>query len=158
MRFICANIKAISAWKTILCSHRFNCIRGLWFKSAISSKRNYGDFPFNNRTPFDDFTVVQIIAEGSFLDPGEWNINVGASGTGFIIDPSGIAVTNNHVVAGSATLKVWLAGDSNPRTARVLGVAECSDLAVIEIDGDNFPFLDWYPGDIKVGMDVYTAG
>src|SRR5512145_1898906 len=30
--------------------------------------------------------VVQIIAEGSFLDPGQWNINVGASGTGFIID------------------------------------------------------------------------
>jgi S1-C subfamily serine protease len=40
----------------------------------------------------------------------------------------------------------------------VLGVAECSDLAVIEIDGDDFPYLDWYEGDIKVGMDVYTAG
>ncbi len=103
--------------------------------------------------------VVYIEAQGSYRDPSAgWQVNVGGSGTGFLIDPSGIAVTNNHVVAGSATLKVWLAGDSNPRTARVLGVAECSDLAVIEIDGDNFPFLDWYSGDIKVGMDVYTAG
>ncbi len=103
--------------------------------------------------------VVYIEAQGSYRDPAEgWQVNVGGSGTGFLIDPSGIAVTNNHVVAGSATLKVWLAGDSEPRTARVLGVAECSDLAVIEIDGDDFPYLDWYQGDIKVGMDVYTAG
>ncbi|HSQ27790.1 MAG TPA: trypsin-like peptidase domain-containing protein [Anaerolineales bacterium] len=103
--------------------------------------------------------VIYIEAQGSYRDPSEgWQVNVGGSGTGFLIDPSGIAVTNNHVVAGSATLKVWLAGDTEPRTARVLGVAECSDLAVIEIDGDNFPYLDWYQDDIKVGMDVYTAG
>ena len=103
--------------------------------------------------------VVYIEAQGSYREPAEgWQVNAGGSGTGFLIDPSGIAVTNNHVVAGSATLKVWLSDDLNPRTARVIGVAECSDLAVIEIDGEDFPYLDWYQGDIKVGMDVYTAG
>lgn len=103
--------------------------------------------------------VVYIQAEGSLRDPAEgWQVNVGGTGTGFIVDPSGLAITNNHVVTGAATLKVWLAGEDQPRFARVLGASECSDLAVIKIDGNDFPYLEWYQGDIKVGMDVYTAG
>lgn len=103
--------------------------------------------------------VVYIEAQGSYRDPSEgWQVNVGGSGTGFIIDPSGIAVTNNHVVAGSSTLKVWLSWETVPRMAKVLGVAECSDLAVIQIEGVDFPYLEWYQGDIKVGKDVFTAG
>ncbi len=103
--------------------------------------------------------VVQIIAEGSFLDPGQWNINVGASGSGFIIDPSGIAVTNNHVVTGAAFFKVYVGGDKTKAyDAKVLGVSECNDLAIIDIEGDGFPYLDWYTGDVKVGLDVYAAG
>ena len=104
--------------------------------------------------------VIQIEAEGTFVDPQEgWNINVGKRGTGFIIDPSGLAVTNNHVVTGSALLRVWVGGDQTKTyNARVVGVSECSDLAVIDIEGDGFPYLDWQSGDIKVGNDVYAAG
>ncbi len=103
--------------------------------------------------------VVQIVAEGTFIDP-EFGLQVNAagSGSGFIIDPSGIAVTNNHVVTGAALLKVYVAGEQNPRNARVLGVSECSDLAVIDIDGEGFPFLDWFEGGIDVGLQVYAAG
>ncbi len=104
--------------------------------------------------------VIQIEVEGTFVDPTEgWNINVGIRGSGFIIDPSGIAVTNNHVVTGAALIRVWVGGDqSKTYNAKVIGVSECSDLAVIKIDGDNFSYLDWYSGDIKVGMQVYAAG
>jgi serine protease Do len=103
--------------------------------------------------------VVQIEADGTFVDPEVgWQVNVGKMGTGFIIDPSGIAVTNNHVVTGAALLKVWVGGESKPHNARILGVSECSDLAVIKIDGDNFPFLDWYSSPIKVGLKVFAAG
>ena len=103
--------------------------------------------------------VIQIEAQGTFVDP-EWGEYSGAGrGTGFIIDSSGIAVTNNHVVTGAALLKVWIGGDtSQSYNARVLGVSECSDLAVIDIDGEGFPYLDWYEGDIQVGLEVYTAG
>lgn len=103
--------------------------------------------------------VIQIEAQGTFVDP-EWGQISGAGrGSGFIIDPSGIAVTNNHVVTGAALLKVWIGGDtSQTYNARVLGVSECSDLAVIDIDGDGFPYLDWYPGSPQVGLEVYTAG
>ena len=103
--------------------------------------------------------VIRIQAQGSFVDP-EFGLalNTAGQGTGFIIDESGIAVTNNHVVTGAALLEVWIEGEDRPRNARVLGVSECADLAVIDIDGEGFPALDWYGGDIKVGLDVYSAG
>ena len=103
--------------------------------------------------------VVQIVAQGSFVDP-EFGLmlNAAGSGSGFIIDPSGIAVTNNHVVTGAAFLEVYIEGEDRPRNARVLGVSECSDLAVIDIDGEGFPYLEWYGDPINVGLDIYTAG
>ncbi|MEN6393150.1 MAG: S1C family serine protease [Anaerolineaceae bacterium] len=103
--------------------------------------------------------VIQIEGQGTFADP-EFGEYLGAGrGSGFIIDPSGLAVTNNHVVAGSGLLKVWVGGDTSKEyNAKVLGVSECSDLAVIDIEGDGFPFLNWYEGNIDVGMDMYLAG
>jgi serine protease Do len=103
--------------------------------------------------------VIQIEAEGTFVDPEfGWEVNAGKRGSGFIIDPSGIAVTNNHVVTGAAILRVWVEGEDKPRNARILGVSECSDLAVIDIEGDGYAYLEWYTGDIKVGLDIYAAG
>jgi serine protease Do len=68
-------------------------------------------------------------------------------------------VTNNHVVTGAALLKVWVGGDTNKvYNARVLGVSECSDLAIIDIEGDGFPYLPWYEGTADVGLHVYAAG
>ncbi len=103
--------------------------------------------------------VVRIVAQGSFVDPVEGNVyNTSGSGSGFIIDPSGIAVTNNHVVTGAAFLQVFIEGEDEPRNAKILGVSECSDLAIIDIDGSGFPYLDWFDGDIVAGIDVYAAG
>lgn len=104
--------------------------------------------------------VIQIEAEGTFLDPEiGWNVNVGKRGSGVIIDPSGLAVTNNHVVTGGAILRVWIGGDTTKTyNARVLGVSECSDLAVIDIDGDGFPYVEWYEADLSVGTKVFAAG
>ena len=103
--------------------------------------------------------VVQIEAQGTFIDPEVGlQVNLAGRGSGFIIDPSGLAVTNNHVVTGAALLKVWVGGESEPRNARVLGVSECSDLAVIDIEGEGYPFLGWYEGPIEVGLEVHSAG
>ncbi|HQM66077.1 MAG TPA: S1C family serine protease, partial [Anaerolineaceae bacterium] len=52
----------------------------------------------------------------------------------------------------------WVAGEEKPRNARILGVSECWDLAVIDVEGEGYSYLDWYTGEIKPGMDVYTAG
>ena len=103
--------------------------------------------------------TVRIVASGSFVTPEDFStVSVAGQGSGFIIDPEGIAVTNNHVVTGAAFLQVYVEGEDSPRNAKVLGVSECSDLAVIDIDGDGFPYLTWHEGDLNVGLDVYGAG
>jgi serine protease Do len=104
--------------------------------------------------------VIQIEADGSFVNPDfSVSYNDAGFGSGFIIDPTGLAVTNNHVVTGAALLKVWIGGETGTTyNAKVVGVSECSDLALIDIEGDNFPYLDWHEGPINVGLEVYAAG
>ncbi len=110
---------------------------------------------------FDDAieAVLQIEAVGAFRDPDQGEQVETGRGSGFVIDPSGIAVTNNHVVTGAASLKVWLGPDREEHAARVLGASECADLAVIEIDDVSaVPYLDWYDGEVRPGLDIYVAG
>jgi serine protease Do len=104
--------------------------------------------------------TIQIEAEGTFIDPQfGYMANAAGRGSGFIIDPSGIAITNNHVVTGAAKLTVWVGGDTTREyNAKILGVSECSDLAVIDIEGDGFPYLSWHDGTANVGLEVYAAG
>jgi S1-C subfamily serine protease len=102
--------------------------------------------------------VVRIVAAGSFVEPSIGaQIQIGG-GSGFIIDSSGIAVTNNHVVPSAGLLKVYIEGDDEPHDARLLGVSECSDLAVLQIEGEDFSTLPWYEGDVGVGVKVLAAG
>jgi serine protease Do len=104
--------------------------------------------------------VIQIISQGTFRDPELGLSNGSGAGSGFIISPDGLAVTNNHVVAGAATLKVYIGGDTTKSyNASIVGVSECSDLALIDIrESDPLPYLDWYQGNVTPGIDVYAAG
>lgn len=103
--------------------------------------------------------VIQIEAQGTFLDP-EFGLQVNSAGrgSGFIISPDGLAVTNNHVVTGAALVKVYMNGKSEPKNARVIAYSECNDLALIDIDGDGYPYLNWYDGEVSTGMEIYLAG
>jgi len=102
--------------------------------------------------------TVRIYGQGTFVEPDFGVYEMGGTGSGFIIDDSGIVVTNNHVVAGSGLIQVYVPGEEKPRNAKVLGVSECSDLAVIDLEGDGYPTLSWYEGDVAPGLDVYAAG
>ena len=103
--------------------------------------------------------TVQIEAQGSFMDPEfGMQLNTAGRGSGFIIDPSGIAVTNNHVVTGAAFLQVFVQGQDEPLNAKILGVSECNDLAVIDIEGDGFPFLEWSDATPRLGTEIYALG
>ncbi len=104
--------------------------------------------------------VVQIIAQGTFRDPEIGFADGSGAGSGFIISPDGLAVTNNHVVAGAATLEVYIGGElDDSYNATILGTSECNDLALIKINADeDLPYLQWYDGEITPGLDVYAAG
>jgi serine protease Do len=104
-------------------------------------------------------SVVKITAEGTFIDPevGEQRNSAGV-GSGVIISEDGLVVTNNHVVTGAALLRVYVPGESKPVNAKVLGVTECSDLAVIQLEGDGYAALDYRTDDVNAGLEVYAAG
>ena len=63
-----------------------------------------------------------------------------ASGSGFFISSDGYIVTNNHVIADADTITVKL-NDKRELKARVVGRDEGTDLAVIKVDGKDFPFV-----------------
>ena len=84
---------------------------------------------------------------------------VAGAGSGFIIDPSGIIVTNNHVVDHADKIVVSLT-DGRQLPATVLGRDELTDIAVIKVHtNDPLPSVPW--GDSRkteVGDWIMAAG
>ncbi len=82
-----------------------------------------------------------------------------ALGSGFIIDSSGIIVTNNHVVENASKLDVTLK-DGREFEATLLGVDPKTDLAVLKIDaGKPLPSVQWGDSDkLRVGDPVFAVG
>lgn len=81
------------------------------------------------------------------------------AGSGFIIDPSGVIVTNNHVV-GHATQIVVSFVDGHETPARVLGSDELTDISVIKVNAPT-PLPAVAFGDstkVEVGDWILAAG
>jgi len=79
-------------------------------------------------------------------------------GSGVIISPDGYIVTNNHVVDGAVNVKVMMQ-DRRVLDAKVVGTDKLTDLAVVKIEGQNLPYLQW--GDsttLKPGQSVLAFG
>ena len=85
------------------------------------------------------------------------------SGSGVIISPSGYILTNNHVVENAIELEVSLPGISETFEAEVIGTDPLTDLAVIQIEGDDFPTVAFgnasalRPGNLVVAMGYPLA-
>jgi serine protease Do len=82
-----------------------------------------------------------------------------ALGSGFIIDPAGYIVTNNHVVGKSDKITVILQ-DNSRHPAKIIGRDEKTDLALLKIDtAEKLPFVSWGDSDqAKVGDWVVAVG
>jgi serine protease Do len=63
-------------------------------------------------------------------------------GSGVIMSPDGYIVTNNHVVEGAVDIRVTMS-DRRVLPAKLIGADPLTDLAVIKIDGSNFPNVPW---------------
>ncbi len=79
-------------------------------------------------------------------------------GSGFIVSPDGVILTNAHVVDGAKDVTVRLI-DRREFKAKVLGVDKHSDLAVIKIDASNLPTVKLGNSSaVKVGQWVIAIG
>jgi serine protease Do len=84
---------------------------------------------------------------------------VQGAGSGFIIDPAGYIVTNNHVVQGADRIVVSLP-DGTHLEARVVGVDDLTDVALIKVDAPHpLPAVSFGSShDVQVGDWVLAAG
>lgn len=79
-------------------------------------------------------------------------------GSGFIVSPDGIILTNAHVVDGADEVVVKLT-DKREFKAKVLGMDKASDVAVLRIDAKDLPVVtNGKAGDVRVGEWVLAIG
>ena len=98
------------------------------------------------RSPFDFF----FVPEGARVVQG--------SGTGFVIRPSGIIVTNQHVVANAERVVVTLP-DGSDLPATVMGEDPLTDIAVLKVARDNLPTVALGRStDLMIGEWVVALG
>jgi S1-C subfamily serine protease len=81
----------------------------------------------------------------------------GDRGAGFVLRPGGIVVTAAHVVAGVGEIGVRLA-DGGEVAARVIGVDELSDVAVLRVPADPPPIAVAPAGTLRRGAAVAAIG
>ena len=118
-------------------------------RMVASRQSGFGDDPFFRRFFGQD---------GTFGRPREQVQN--SLGSGVIVDPKGIIVTNNHVIRGGTDIKVVLA-DKREFEAKVLLTDERTDLAVLQIDvgEEDLPALPFGDSDsLEVGDLVLAIG
>jgi len=106
-------------------------------------------------------TLDEVFREffGDKSAPGAPGTRVASLGSGFIIDPSGLIVTNHHVIANAQQVKVTLS-DETTLQAQVVGRDPITDLALLKIEPKNpLPAATWGDsGTAKVGDWVLTIG
>jgi serine protease Do len=79
-------------------------------------------------------------------------------GSGFVVDPNGYIVTNNHVVQNATDIQVTFS-DGKKYKAKLIGRDEPTDIALIKVDGAKFPsvvFAD--DSKVRVGDWVLAVG
>ena len=94
------------------------------------------------RDPFDDF-YTQFFGYNR-VRPREIRQTLQSLGSGFIIDPAGYIITNQHVVERAADLKIQVtANDGKTYDAHYIAGDDKTDLAFIKIDAKvDFPFIN----------------
>ena len=79
-------------------------------------------------------------------------------GSGVVISPNGLVVTNNHVI-GEGVAEVTVSIDRREMPAKIVGVDPSTDLALLKVDATDLPVIPW--GDsskLKVAEWVMAVG
>lgn len=81
------------------------------------------------------------------------------NGSGFFVSGDGLIVTNKHVVADEQAEYTVILGDGTEHSATVLARDPSNDIAVIKIEGKDFPALSLGDSDaIRVGETIIAIG
>lgn len=104
-----------------------------------------------------DHMAASVVTISADIDN---SLGMGQSvGTGVIISSDGEILTNAHVVSEATQIRVRLAGETEPREARLLAADAGNDLALLRMSGGDFDaatFAD--PQSVRLGDQVVAIG
>lgn len=129
-------------------------------KKDVSKLRNYGSpfgmMPFFFGNPFDGGQGGSSDASGGQATPEKQTVG---SGTGFFVSSDGLIVTNKHVVSDEAAEYSVLLPGGKEYPAKVLARSPTQDIAVLKVEGSDFPTLAFGNSSaLKVGQTVIAIG
>ncbi len=123
-------------------------------KRGIPPDLNIPDLP--EGSPFGDFFERFFGEHGG--KGGEEFFNSRSLGSGFIISDDGYVITNHHVVKDADEIIVKLS-DRRQLVAEMVGSDPRSDIALLKLEGENFPSVKLGDSDaVKVGQWVLAIG
>ena len=117
-------------------------------------KKNHPKSPQNPEAPFGELFKHFFGEEGEEIE----RFDTQSLGSGFIISSDGYILTNNHVIKDAEEIIVKLV-DRRQLTAKIVGVDERSDIALLKVDALDLPVLKIGSSDkLKVGSWVLAIG
>ena len=100
--------------------------------------------------PFEEFfrRFGGQVPQGQNDESNPQTREAGSLGSGFIISADGYVVTNNHLIqgangTGTVDSVTVILQDRKEYPARIIGRDSASDLALLKIEGSNFPYVNW---------------
>ncbi len=140
--------------------------------TSMTTEDGYPDFTEASERSIHCVVHVKTksIRQEQVFNPFEWFFGYGnrapetrpqeqyGFGSGVIISKDGYIITNNHVVKGATEVNVSL-NDNRELEAKVIGTDPQTDIALLKIEGDDFPYLPFgNSDDLKVGEWVLAVG
>ena len=118
--------------------------------------------PFPKGSPMEKFFKRFGMPDGGQGGQGGPNSPRGlqfgqAQGSGFFISADGFAVTNNHVVEKATNVDIST-DDGKTYSAKVIGTDPRTDLALIKVEGSNFPYVKLAEAAPRIGDWVLAVG
>ena len=126
----------------------------------IYATKNTGRGEGPHATPFDDPFFRRFFGDEFFrkFDQQPKDRKERGLGSGVIVEPNGLIITNNHVVGKADEIRVTLS-DKREFKAKLIGNDPKTDIAVVRIDATGLPTVPWADSDrLEVGEFVLAIG
>jgi len=146
-------------------------IIGSLLKPVILNREETSPRPLEQLVIREETAVIEVVEKASpavisivekkveFDETFGPKIEEGGIGTGFIIEPGNIVVTNSHVVSGEDVGYLILTNDGEEFSVEKITRDPFNDIALLEIKGDGLPTLSLGDSDkIRVGQTVIAIG